>query len=261
MKRHLKGSQFELLGLDLVQKWRVEDLVIKIKSCVMQRCKLTISCIGFHVSNTMARDPNVKETFKALDIVLADGVAIVWASRILGRALTIENRIGGDITVSLVYREAVTNGWGIYFLGGGTLDTAQRAAVRLMDAHPGLKIVGTHPGYLSSDAQKHAVVEDINRSGAVIVLVGMGQPRQEGWIVANQDRISALIFIAVGGYFDHVLKCVDCYPSWVYKCRLNWAYRVLREPRRLWKRYTLGFLTFFLRVLWGRIARVRATNL
>jgi N-acetylglucosaminyldiphosphoundecaprenol N-acetyl-beta-D-mannosaminyltransferase len=152
-----------------------------------------------------------------------------------------------------LYSEAIRQRWGIYCLGGAS-GTASSAAGKLTSAYPGLKIVGTHHGYFSSEEEQQEVIDDINQTKAVIVLVGMGQPRQEEWIVASKGRIRATILVAVGGYFEHVLKRVDCYPAWVYKWRLNWAYRLLREPKRLWKRYTLGILTFGMRVLWAKVA-------
>ena len=104
--------------------------------------------------------------------------------------------------------------------------------------------MGTHHGYLSSEEENDAVIAEIKRSQATIVLVGMSQPLQEEWIVANRRRVRAAVVIAVGAYFDHLTRCADCYPAWVYTCRLNWAYRLMIEPRRLWKRYTIGVLQF-----------------
>lgn len=248
-----------LSALALVQKVTVDQLVDRIQQCIANASKLTISSVGFHAANTIAARPATERVFRALDIVLADGIAMIWASRILDRPLEYEHRIGGDILAARLYPVAARHGWGIFCLGGGTLETVSEAAGKLRAAYPDLRVAGAHPWYPSSEAEDSRVVDLINRSGATIVLVGMGQPRQEEWIVANRDRASAAVFIAVGGYFEHVVRNVDCYPAWVYRWHFNWGYRLLREPRRLWKRYSFGMLRFAGHVLSERVRAGRRT--
>ncbi|OFV91985.1 MAG: hypothetical protein A3H95_16115 [Acidobacteria bacterium RIFCSPLOWO2_02_FULL_64_15] len=237
----------------------VEELMDRIESCVEQAGKLTITSVGFHSSNAMASNKTVEGIFRSFDVVLADGVAMIWASRVLGRPLGYQHRIGGDIVASHLYPIAASHGWGIFCLGGGNSGTVCRAAANLTQAHPDLKIVGTHPWYAVSDSEDTKMADTINRSGATIVLVGMGQPRQEAWIAANKDRVGAAIFIAVGGYFEHVARLAECYPAWVYRWHFNWGYRLLREPRRLWKRYSFGMLKFAFLVLNEKVNERRKT--
>jgi N-acetylglucosaminyldiphosphoundecaprenol N-acetyl-beta-D-mannosaminyltransferase len=104
------------------------------------------------------------------------------------------------------------------------------------------------------------LVAEINASGADIVMVGMGVPIQEKWVAKYASQVTAPVLITVGGYFDHVLRRVDCYPAWVHRHKLNWLYRLVKEPRRLWRRYLLGGLEFgFLvaRLKWQSLNRNR----
>jgi N-acetylglucosaminyldiphosphoundecaprenol N-acetyl-beta-D-mannosaminyltransferase len=127
----------------------------------------------------------------------------------------------------------------------------------LKDAHSGLRIAGSRAWYGPSETTDAIVADEIRNSGAKIVLVGLGQPRQEAWIAANKDRVGAAILIAVGGYFEHAARSADCYPGWVYRWHLNWAYRLFKEPGRLWKRYLFGMTRFAFEVLKCRIVNGR----
>jgi N-acetylglucosaminyldiphosphoundecaprenol N-acetyl-beta-D-mannosaminyltransferase len=245
----LKG----LPGLDLVQRITVEDLMRRIQSTVENGDRLTISSVGFHALNMIASSPAAEEVFRSLDVVLSDGIAVIWASRALDGRLDYRNRIGGDIVAAHLYPIAAANAWGVFCLGGGSRATLSKATANLAYAHPHLKIVGALPWYAPSEAEDANVVEEINVSNAAIVLVGLGQPRQEEWIAANKNRVRAAIFVAVGGYFEHVARQAGCYPAWAYQWHLNWAYRLLREPRRLWKRYTFGGLTFAAHVVRAKL--------
>lgn len=228
----------------------------EIRGHVAQRRLLTVSGFGFNTVNIIRSSKSVEEKFKLLDILVPEGMSIIRTSWLFGGPLDYENRITVDVLAPFLYSEAIQHGWGIYLLGG-VPGVASCAAGKLRNAFPGLDIVGTHHGYLTSEGEKQAVIESINRSRAVIVLVGMGQPSQEEWIIANKDRVRASVLVGVGGYMDHVIRRIDCYPKWIYKWRLNWAYRLWTEPRRLWKRYTLGLLMFCARVFLARFSRLR----
>lgn len=245
-------DKFDYLGIRL-NRLTISELIDEIHSCVAEHRHLTVSYYWFHTANIIRKNQSVRDIFNSLDVVGPDGITLVWTSWLYGPSLRVENLFRGDILMRFVFSEAVQQGWGIYLLGGAPGVTAA-AAEKLCNAFPGLRIVGTHHGYFGSVEQEQAVIEDINHSGATVVLVGMGQPAQEEWIVANKDGVRAVVLLGVGGYFDHVIRRIDCYPWWAYKWNLYWAYRLMSEPERLWRRYTLGVLTFFVHVLWAKSA-------
>jgi N-acetylglucosaminyldiphosphoundecaprenol N-acetyl-beta-D-mannosaminyltransferase len=253
--RLVQSEPLEYLGVKLT-RITVAGLIEETRTALDRRQAVTASYYGFHTANLIAANPATEVTFSELDIVMADGIAVLWTSRFFGRPLDISNRINGDISGPFLCAEAVKAGWSIYLLGGAP-GVASAAARRLEAAFPGLRIAGTHHGYLSSDEENDALVAAINRSSATIVLIGMGQPTQEEWIVANRKRVQAALLLGVGAYLDHLVRRVDCYPAWVYAARLNWAYRLVMEPRRLWKRYTVGVPRFCWRLGRTKLQRLR----
>jgi len=234
----------------------VSELVEEIKRCVEQRRQLTMTYINFHTTNAIQSVQVTSNVFKTFDIVVPDGIALTWALSVLGKLNTHDNILRHiEPWAPFLYSTAVEQGWGIYLLGGGA-GVAARSAENLKQSFPGIKIVGACQGHFSTGEELQAVINDINQSGALILLVGMGQPNQEEWIVANQHQLDALIIVAVGGYFDKVSQMANAYPEWVYRYRLFWLYRLLKEPKRLWKRYTIGIVVFGLRVLRAKLALI-----
>jgi N-acetylglucosaminyldiphosphoundecaprenol N-acetyl-beta-D-mannosaminyltransferase len=196
----------------------------------------------------------VRDIFREMDILTPEGIAIVWASRILGNPLTRENILSAEFLMPVLCSKAIQERWSIYFLGAES-GVAADVASKLKSGYPHIDIAGCHHGHLHSDQDMEAVVNHINQSKATILLVGMGQPKQEKWISANRRRIGVNVIIGVGGYFDKVNRRVDCYPEWVYRSQLCWAYRLATEPKKLWRRYTFGILKFFVRVLRTKVVQ------
>ena len=255
-EKNFKQVMFETVdcfGID-VCLLNVPDLINEIKRCVEQRCQLTMTAIHFHTTNIIQSVPATSDVFNAFDIVVPDGIALTWALYIFGKLNSRDNILRHvESWGPFLYSMAVEKGWSIYLLGGGPGMAAQ-SSENLMRAFPGIKIVGTRHGYFSIGEQSQDVIHAINQSGASILLVGMGQPQQEEWIIANQRQLNTSVIVGVGGYFDKVSQMANAYPKWVYKYRLFWLYRLVKEPKRLWKRYTIGIMVFGLRVLRVKLA-------
>lgn len=163
------------------------------------------------------------------DLVVADGIGVVWAARLLRQPLP--HRIPGIDLTSRLLDVAAQTGAGVFLLGARP-GVAEEAARRLKEKHPGLVIAGTHHGYLDPGDEER-VVRQINASGAALLLVAMGVPRQELWIARHRDRLAVRLLIGVGGAFDVYAGRVRRAPKWLQELGLEWAYRVLQEPRRL----------------------------
>jgi N-acetylglucosaminyldiphosphoundecaprenol N-acetyl-beta-D-mannosaminyltransferase len=186
------------------------------------------------------RDRRILDALNSFDTVLADGIAVVWGARYLG--IRVPERLGTDDVALEVMEACGRLGLGLYFLGADP-GVAERAAANLRQRLPRLKVVGTHHGWFEpeKDAQ---IVEIINTSGADCLLVCLGTPRQQLWVAKNAPKLHARLIMTGGGYLDHLAEAVDWYPKWIHRLKLNWLYRLWREPRRLWRRYTIELLEF-----------------
>jgi N-acetylglucosaminyldiphosphoundecaprenol N-acetyl-beta-D-mannosaminyltransferase len=186
------------------------------------------------------RDPELREILLAADIVTADGMSVLWASKLLGCPLR-ERVTGIDLFERLVAR-AAERGLSVYFLGARE-ESVQKMVTFLLRRYPKLSVSGYRNGYFDW-AESAAIAEAICQSGAEILFVALGSPAQEKWIAANLARTGAKLAMGVGGSFDHMSGLARRAPKWMQRAGLEWFYRLLREPRRLWKRYLIGNLAF-----------------
>jgi N-acetylglucosaminyldiphosphoundecaprenol N-acetyl-beta-D-mannosaminyltransferase len=175
-------------------------------------------------------------------LVTPDGMPLVWILRKKGAQT---ERIYGPDLMRLVCKEASHKKWRI-FLAGGRKGVATRLKKALTQTYPSIKIVGTHetPSLPLNPQENTALIRDINASRADIVFVGMGCPNQEQWMVANRPLIHAPMLIGVGAAFDFLSKTKKQAPIWMQNSGLEWLFRLLQEPKRLWKRYILMNIQF-----------------
>jgi N-acetylglucosaminyldiphosphoundecaprenol N-acetyl-beta-D-mannosaminyltransferase len=181
----------------------------------------------------MREDPRLQAFVDHATLRVADGQPIVWASRAQGNALP--ERVTGVDLVELVCERAANEGVGIYLLGA-TRDVIGEVARRLKQRYPQLTISGTDDGYFNAE-QAPQRANAIAQSGAKILIVGMGVPRQEHFIEEQWDRLGVAYALPVGGSFDVIAGLRSRAPELVQKVGMEWAYRLAQEPRRLFKRY------------------------
>ncbi len=228
----------KFLGVRLT-RLDVRNLVDRMSDAILSGRKLTVTYYGFHTANCLRANPESRAAFDSFSIVAPDGIAVIYASPLFGVGLSMSNRMAGDYSVPEFLRVATVNRWRVFLLGGAP-DVIGAASDRVGEMFPELALAGTHDGYFRIE-ESQGVIEKINATGADVLVVGMGQPKQEEWIARHAKEIAAPVIWAVGGYFDHLARRADCYPPMITRLRLNWAYRLLTEPRRLWKRYLFGF--------------------
>lgn len=191
-------------------------------------------------------DPELFEAYCDADLVIADGVGIVWASRLLGTPL--KGRVTGiDLAESLLKR-ATVKGCRVFLLGGRE-GVAARAARRLKKRFPGLNIVGTHHGYFTVD---EAPLAAIRAARAQFLLVGMGVPNQERWMAKCSKRSMVPLMIGVGGALDVFAGECRRAPEYWQRLGLEWLYRLLHEPHRI--KEASAIPRFIARVLGQRVA-------
>jgi exopolysaccharide biosynthesis WecB/TagA/CpsF family protein len=220
------------------------QLLESIELAIAGRNQLKISYANPHTYSLIKHHPDLLSALKEMDIVLADGIGVVIASHF------VRNRIRCRISIGLIapflMPLAVQRNWSL-FLFGGAKNVVDEAARKLSIAHPGIRIAGTSHGFIS-EHENRLLVQSINESKADIVLVGMGQPLQERWILSNAEHLRANILFSVGGFLEQTAIRVNYYPEIITKFRLNWLYRLVQNPRRLWKRYLISSLHFVILV-------------
>ncbi|MGE0494419.1 MAG: WecB/TagA/CpsF family glycosyltransferase [Vulcanimicrobiota bacterium] len=186
-----------------------------------------------------------REVVNQADLVTADGVGLVLASK-LCNLHTPERVAGIELLVQLMEhlpREVK------YFLLGAAPGVAEQAAQNLRAQYPGLAIVGVQDGYFQDD---EAVLQAIEESGAHVLLVGLGSPRQEDWLYRHRHRLTARVGIGVGGSFDVISGRLSRAPRWMIALHLEWLYRLLREPRRILRMMALPRFAWRVLVSGGR---------
>jgi N-acetylglucosaminyldiphosphoundecaprenol N-acetyl-beta-D-mannosaminyltransferase len=186
------------------------------------------------------QDPELKQILEAADIVTADGMSVVWASRLLGQRL--KQRVTGIDTLSRLVELAELRGLSVFFLGS-TEESVSDAVKQFRASHPALKIAGYRNGYFSAQ-EAESIAESIQASRADLLFVGMGSPAQEKFIAANAAACGVRFALGVGGSFDHICGRSKRAPLWMQRCGLEWLHRVALDPRRLWRRYLVGNTKF-----------------
>ncbi len=175
------------------------------------------------------KDRELMEILRAADMVIPDGIGVVWASRY--SEIKLRERVAGfDLTQNL-FREIKDKNVRVYFFGGAP-GIAADAAKKMMKVYPGLKIVGTRNGYFTPKDEKD-IISEIKKLSVDILLVGLGAPKQEKWIYDNMRFTGAKISIGVGGSFDVMSGNTKRAPKIFQKLGLEWFYRLLCQPTRL----------------------------
>lgn len=230
-----------ILGIPIV------DLNLKEISSVIFRLiegtgKKTFFYVDANHFNIAEKDPIYKKILQGATFVHASGMGPIFASRMLGRSLP-----GRTPTPDFIYEffaKAEDKNWSIYLLGGEEYIT-EKTTENLLKRFPKLIIAGYSHGFF---AKNNEIVEKINKAKPDVILVGMGPPIQEKWIMDNIDKVNAKTFWAVGALFDILSGKRKRPPKWMQGIGLEWLYRLGQEPGRLWKRYIFGNIVFLITV-------------
>lgn len=221
-----------------------------IDAAVVARDRRCVFFVNADCLNVSARDTRYHHVLGREDaLVFADGIGVKLAGH-LSRQQVRDNVNGTDM-FPLLCSLAAERGRSIFLLGArpGVADEVKQ---RMTALNPGLKVAGTHHGYFDK-RESAPVVEQINRSGADILLVAFGAPAQERWIAEHRHQLQVPVAMGVGGLFDFYSGRIPRAPKVVRDMYLEWAWRLAMEPRRMWRRYLVGNFTFMGRVLWWEL--------
>jgi N-acetylglucosaminyldiphosphoundecaprenol N-acetyl-beta-D-mannosaminyltransferase len=204
---------------------------------VMARDPVLVSAAAVHLVMVAQEDPEVRDAVLSHTLVLPDGVPLVWAQRALGHREA--SRVYGPDLMAHYLERSVSTGVRHYLYGGRNQGALVELALSLRRRYPGVRIVGGYsPPYRTlTDEEEQWVIEDVNRSKADVVWVGIGQPKQELWMARMREKLDAPVLAGVGAAFDFHAGLVPQAPAWMQDYGLEWIYRLAQEPRRLWPRY------------------------
>lgn len=195
-------------------------------------------------------DPVLAAIVRDCALVNADGQAVVWAARFLGRPVP-ERVAGIDLFVQLLGL-AERRGFSVYFLGA-TQDVVDEVVHRARARHPRLVVAGSHHGFFDQ-ASEAALCAEIAALHPDLLFVAMPSPRQEYWLAVNLEHLGTTFAMGVGGSFDVLAGLTQRAPLWMQRTGLEWFFRFAQEPRRMWRRYLVGNLRFAALVLRERLA-------
>lgn len=212
------------------------DACAAIMEAARTRRSYAVSALATHGLTEAARDGELGELVNSIELVTPDGQPVRWAMNMLhGTALS--ERVYGPDLVAAVCAAAAAERMSVY-LYGSTPETCRKVADELPRRHPGLRIAGVQPDRFR-DATADEDAEDVQRiraTGADIVLVGRGCPRQERWVALHRGLLPVPM-LAVGAAFDYIAGNITRPPGWMQRVGLEWLFRLYREPRRLFRRY------------------------
>lgn len=211
-----------------VDKVTMEQAVGKVRSFLEEDRVHTIYTPNAEIIMCAHRDPEFRKVLNEADLVIPDGAGVVLASRILKTPLP--EKVSGVDLVRNTF-EAFSGEHLKCFLFGGKPGVAEKASENVKKAYPGIEIVGCRNGYFSKDDVAE-IIDCINSSGADMLLVALGAPKQEKWIHEHKDKLKVKVCIGVGGTIDVLAGVSDLAPEFIRRHGFEWLYRLYREPRR-----------------------------
>jgi N-acetylglucosaminyldiphosphoundecaprenol N-acetyl-beta-D-mannosaminyltransferase len=226
----------EVLGIPLAVS-DYEHVLDWMDATIAARARAYLTAAAVNLVMSAQEDAEARAAVLGATLAVPDGQPLVWALHALGHAAA--TRVYGPDLMALACARAARAGTRTFLYGGRTPDALEQLQARLRARYPGLRIAGGYspPWPAPSAAEERAVIDEINSSGAEIVWVGTGQPKQEKWMMHMRPHLSAPLLVGVGAAFDFHAGLVPQAPRWMQRSGLEWSYRLAREPRRLWPRY------------------------
>jgi exopolysaccharide biosynthesis WecB/TagA/CpsF family protein len=259
-KYKVEPDILELFGLKVANMTMVEAIG-KIEETIKNNGFQSIFFVNADCLNKIFSDRDYFQILQRANLVLPDGIGLVLAGNMLQTPL--KENVNGTDMLPYLCEMAAAHDHSIFLLGGRP-QVAEQMATRLSEAYK-VKIAGTHHGYFDRQTENEKVIKAINGSGAEFLLVAFGAPLQEKWISENRERLTPNILMGVGGLFDFYSERTKRAPRWLREIGLEWVFRLLQEPGRMWRRYVIGNPLFLYRVIrWklyaGQISNEKSTE-
>jgi N-acetylglucosaminyldiphosphoundecaprenol N-acetyl-beta-D-mannosaminyltransferase len=213
--------------------------VSAIDDWIAQRLPHYVCVASVHGVMESQRDEAFRRIYDMAGLVTPDGMPLVWLSRLMGFR-HVERVYGPDLMLAVCERSAA-RGYRHFFYGGGP-GVAETLATQLQSRFSGLQVVGldSPPFRPLTEQEDQAAVERINRACPDIIWVGISTPKQERWMASHREQLSAPVIVGVGAAFDFHAGLKKQAPHWMQRSGLEWCFRLMTEPRRLWRRYLVN---------------------
>ena len=222
----------ELVGCP-IHAMTLEQTLAEVDRAIRARRRLRIGVVNAAKLVNMRRNAELREDVRSSDLILADGMSVVWAARLLGQPLP--ERVAGIDLMQAMLRAGNESGYRVYCLGA-TQKILDGTIARIERDYPKVVIAGSHHGYFGPE-EEPAIAADISAARADILFVAMSSPLKERFLARWSDRLDVPVCHGVGGSFDVLAGHVRRAPRGWQRLGLEWLYRVKQEPRRLWRRY------------------------
>jgi N-acetylglucosaminyldiphosphoundecaprenol N-acetyl-beta-D-mannosaminyltransferase len=230
---------FKVLGVR-VHALQIPETVAQIEAWIQERTpERFVSFSGMHGVSESIHDPSLKEVLNAADLVVPDGMSLVWVGRHRGLAQRLRRRVYGPEFMETFIRETGDR-YRHYFYGGAP-GVADRLAEKMHRVH-GIRVAGTYcPPFRPLTEEEEADLEATVRAASPDLLwVGLSTPKQERWMYAHRGRLGVPVLLGVGAAFDFHTGSVQQAPSWMQENGLEWLFRLMVDRKRLWRRYLIG---------------------
>jgi len=235
------------LGGTLIDEIDLTSAVERIRQFLRSGQPHQVVTVNLDFLSIAARNPEFQATLNHADLAVADGMPLVWLSRLRGQPLP--GRVAGVELVTESCRIAAEQGLRVFLLGAGP-GVAEAAGLRLQALYPGLKVAGTYSPPIGSlrHRENERIVRMIRRANPDLLFVALGAPRQDLWIREHQHQLQVPVAMGVGCVFDLLAGSVKRAPLWMRRSGLEWAFRLVHEPTRLWRRYLVNDLPMLARL-------------
>ena len=254
MNKGYMSSEYYFNSMTEKFVYNLDDALRLIKKKIKSRSAFTIFSLNLHALSNIQRNYMYKEAVSKADALRFDGLMAIKYVNYFVSNRKIE-KVSAHKLMNDLY-ENLPSSASYYFLGGEK-GVAEQAANNINNIFPCVNVVGTRSGYFD-DIEEKKILIDINNKSPDVLLVGLGMPLQENWICQNKERINVGVVISCGGYIEQVSETgIEYFPEWGYRLGLNWLYRIIKEPRRMIKRYVFDFLIF---IIWLVKEIIRTEN-
>jgi len=242
-------NKFSFAGIK-IDNITLEEVIEKVKELIKKgKTSYIVTPNAAHIV-LLQKDKEFRKVYENAELVLCDGQPIIWISKIFGEPLK-ERITGVDLLFSLLQLSSKEK-YGVYLLGAKE-GIIKRTVENLQKKFPELRIVGYHNGYFIDDEK---MIKEINERSPDILFIGMGFPKQEKWIFKYIKNLDIKIAVCIGGVFDIVAGKTKRAPVWMQKIGMEWFFRLIQEPKRLWKRYLIGN-TLFLWLVFKEFIKIK----
>lgn len=239
VRKKKQSTRYKILNT-YVNALSMED-TIKCVEKIIKRGKPTQHVvINASKVNLMEKDPELRRIVNSCPLINADGASIIWAAKKLG--IPLKQRVTGiDLFLNLI-ELANEKGYKIYLFGAKE-EVVTKVKETFENQYPNLQIVGYRNGYFT-ESEETEIVNNMKKSNADMMFVAISSPKKEYWINKYLDQLNIPFVMGVGGSFDVVAGVTNRAPRWMQNNGLEWLYRFIQEPRRMWKRYIVGNIKY-----------------